>query len=73
VAALPALVAAKVELYRALRSLGVSPFALAQRLGWRPGEVERLLDLDHPSSLAQLEAAFLALGKRLTIDIRDAA
>jgi antitoxin HicB len=70
---LPAPIAAKVELYRALRSAGVGPAALAQRLGWRGAEVERVLDLNHATSLAQLEAAFLALGKRLTIDVRDAA
>jgi hypothetical protein len=32
-----------------------------------------LFSLRHQSRLAQLEAAFKALGKELTIDIRDAA
>jgi hypothetical protein len=32
-----------------------------------------LLDLDHASRLDQIEAALAALGKRLTIDLSDAA
>jgi hypothetical protein len=35
--------------------------------------VDRLLDLMHNSRLDQLEAAFRALGKQLSIEIREAA
>jgi antitoxin HicB len=69
VAALPALIAAKVELYRTLRETGVRPAVLAQRLGLRSAEAAGLIDLSRPSSLDQLEAAFLAVGKRLAINV----
>jgi antitoxin HicB len=36
-------------------------------------QVDRLLDLRHASRLDQLEAAFRVLGKRLTLEIREAA
>jgi hypothetical protein len=35
--------------------------------------VRRLLDIDHVSTLAQIEAALAALGKRLMVEVRDAA
>jgi hypothetical protein len=35
--------------------------------------VRRLLDLDHRSRLDQLEAALGVIGKRLVLDVRDAA
>lgn len=73
VAPLPALVAAKVELYRTLREAGLEPSALAQRLGMRSSEAAGLVDLNQTSRLDQLEAAFLVLGKQLAIEIRDAA
>jgi len=64
---------AKLALYEALRAEGVRKAELARRLGWRKSQVDRLLDLNHHSRLDQLEAAFAALNKRLTIAIRDAA
>jgi len=36
-------------------------------------QVDRLLDLRHASRLDQMEHAFLALGKRLSISLEDAA
>jgi hypothetical protein len=38
-----------------------------------PHEVPRLLDLDHASTLARLERALAAPGKRLVIEVKDAA
>jgi hypothetical protein len=35
--------------------------------------VRRLLDLDHRSRLDQLETALGALGKRLVLEVQDAA
>jgi hypothetical protein len=46
---------------------------LARRLNWHLRQVDRLLDLLHASQLDQLEAAFRALGKRLAVEIREAA
>jgi antitoxin HicB len=71
--ALPALSAAKVLLYRAMRKAGVRKADLARRLGWQGPQVDRLLDLGHASRLDQIEQALAALGKRLTVDVADAA
>ena len=65
--ALPALVAAKVALYGAMRAQGVGNTALAARLGLSEGAVRRLTNLDHRSHIGQIEAALHALGQRLTV------
>jgi antitoxin HicB len=72
-AVLPALTAAKVLLYRAMRDAGVRKADLARRLGWRGPQIDRLLDLNRASRLDQIEAALAALGKRLAIELADAA
>lgn len=66
-------VAAKLAIYEAMRREGLSQVALAERLGCDPRQVRRLLDLDHASTLAQLERALGALGKRLVLEVKDAA
>ena len=73
VAVLPPMVAAKLAIYETMRRQGLSQVALAERLGCDPRQVRRLLDLDHASTLAQLERALAALGKRLVLEIKDAA
>jgi antitoxin HicB len=73
VATLPPMVAAKLAIYQAMRDAGLTQSALAERLGCDPRQVRRLLDLDHNSRLDQLEAALAALGKRLIIEVQDAA
>ena len=72
-ATLPPLVAAKIALYQAMREAGLSNVRFAKRLGVAENTVRRLLDLDHRSHIGQLEAALAVLGKRLTIEVRDAA
>jgi antitoxin HicB len=72
-AALPPMAAAKLAIYQAMRDAGLTQAALAERLGCDPRQVRRLLDLDHRSRLDQLEAALSALGKRLVIEVQDAA
>ena len=64
---LPALVAAKVALYEAMRAQGVGNTALARRLGLTEGAVRRLIDLDHRSHISQIETALRVLGQRLTV------
>jgi len=64
---LPALTAAKLEAYRAMREAGLSKSALAARLGWQPSQVTRLFDGRHASRLDQIEAALAVLGRRLVI------
>lgn len=70
---LPALHAAKVELYRQFMLSGMRKAALARQLGIPKSNVDRLFDLHYRSRLEQIEAAFRVLGKELTIAIRDAA
>jgi antitoxin HicB len=72
-AVLPPLVAAKLAIYQAMRKAGLRQAALAEKLGCDPRQVRRLLDLDHRSRLDQLEAALHAVGKRLVLEVRDAA
>ena len=65
--ALPALTAAKLEAYRAMRAAGLNKKQLAERLGWQPSQVTRLFDGRHASRLDQVEAALRALGRRLVV------
>jgi antitoxin HicB len=71
--ALPALSDAKLALYSAMRSGRIKKTELARRLNCHLPQVDRLLDLRHGSRLDQLEAAFRALGKQLSVEILDAA
>lgn len=64
---LPALVAAKIALYCAMREQGIGNAALARKLGTVEGSIRRLLDLDHRSHIGQVEAALRALGQRLVV------
>ncbi|MBI4904088.1 MAG: type II toxin-antitoxin system HicB family antitoxin [Acidobacteria bacterium] len=70
---LPALTEAKLALYSTLRAGRISKTELARRLDCHLPQVDRLLDLRHASRLNQLEAAFRALGKQLSVQILDAA
>ena len=70
--ALPALAAAKIALYRAMRERGLSNAGLARQLGTVEGAVRRLIDLDHRSHIGQVETALHALGQRLVVATRAA-
>ncbi len=70
---MPALIEAKVRLYREMGASGVRKAELARRLGWHMRQVDRLLDVHHASRLDQIEAAFAALNKRIVVDVQDAA
>ncbi len=69
---LPALAAAKIALYGAMRAQAVGNTALAVRLGLSEGAVRRLIDLDHRSHIGQIETALRALGRRLAVATRAA-
>ena len=56
-----------------MRTAGIGKAELARRLNCHLPQVDRLLDLRHASRLDQLEAAFRALGKQLSIEISAAA
>lgn len=70
---LPAMAEAKLALYTAMRAAKIGKAELARRLDCYLPQVDRLLDLRHASRLDQLEAAFRALGKQLSIEISAAA
>ncbi len=70
---LPALTVLKVELYRQLREASMTRAELARRLGWKRESVDRLFRLDHASRLEQLEAAFGALGRAVSVSVHAAA
>jgi antitoxin HicB len=72
-ATLPALTEAKLGLYTAMLAAKVGKAALARRLNCHLPQIDRLLDLRHASRLDQLETAFRALGKRLSVEIQEAA
>jgi antitoxin HicB len=68
-----AVIAAKAALYEALREAGIPNTALGKRLGVPESEVRRMLNPRHATKIGRLEAALAALGKRLVVEIRDAA
>jgi antitoxin HicB len=51
----------------------VSKAELGRRRGWHGPRVDRLFDLNHRSTIAQLDRALRAIGKRLEIRVEDAA
>ncbi len=69
----PVQTAAKAALHLALRDAGLSKAALARELGCDVKEVRRILDPRHPTKLPRIDAALGVLGKRLVLDVRDAA
>ena len=70
---LPAIVALKTELYIAFRKSGLTKTRLALQLGIPKTTVDRLFDFRNHSRLDQMEDAFRALGKRIAVQIEDAA
>jgi antitoxin HicB len=70
---LPALTAAKLALWNAMCDQGLSKADLARRMGIQLQLVHRMVDFIHSSKIEQVERALLSLGKRLTVDVQDAA
>jgi len=69
----PPLVSAKIALYQAMHESQITRVALGKLLGVSEGAVRRLLDLDHKSHIGQVDAALSVLGKRLVVEVYDAA
>jgi antitoxin HicB len=72
-ATLPALSEAKLALYTEMRAAKIGKTELAGRLNCHLPQVDRLLDLRHSSRLDQIEAAFRALGKQISVQVSEAA
>lgn len=65
--------APKLALYLAMRAQGIHNAALARRLNVDERVVRRMLDPAHETKAEKIQAALAALGKRLTMDVEDAA
>ena len=58
----------KVAIYLAMRQRGWRKADLARAIGANPRQVDRLLDLRHGSTVAQLEQALTACGRKAEIE-----
>lgn len=66
---LPLQVELKVRLYQNMDELGVRKADLARRMDLHRQEIDRLLDLNHATSISKIEKAFHAIGKTLDIKV----
>lgn len=63
----------KLALFLAMREQGVSNSSLARRLGLHERVVRRMLDPEYATRAEKIQAALAALGKQMTVKVRDAA
>ncbi len=61
----------KVAVYTAMRGRGWRKADLARAMGLNPRQIDRLLDLRHASTVAQLEQALAVCGKRAEVETRE--
>ena len=61
----------KVTAYRAMRARGWRKADLARAMGLNPRQIDRLLDLRHASTVAQLEQAMAVCGVRADVEMRE--
>ena len=64
---LPVSASTKVMLLNLLLEEHVSQAELAKRMGIRPQQVTRIVNLEHTTKIDTVEQAFKALGKKLSI------
>lgn len=64
----PPVIAAKLDLYAAIRQQHLSKSDLGARLGLSPSAISRLTDLRQPSNFARIEVALRALGRGLVVE-----
>lgn len=70
---LPPLTSLKVEIYQTMKDKGISIAEMAKRMDRDRGHIKRLRDLDHHTRMDQIEAALLAVGKKLVVETVDCA
>ena len=70
--AVPPVAAAKLALYTALRTQGITWAAFADRLGLSESAVCKLLDPDCYSHISQVVKALRAVGRNLVVEDRAA-
>jgi len=69
----PLWLAPKLALYLAMRDLHVNNSELARRVGIHERAIRRMLDPEHASRPEKIQAVLAALGKQITVEVRDAA
>ena len=69
----PLWLAPKLALYLAMRDQHVNNSALARRIGVHERVIRRMLDPEHATKAERIQAALAALGKQMTVEVRDAA
>jgi antitoxin HicB len=69
----PLWLAPKLALYLAVRERCISNLELPRKLGVDEKVVRRMLDPEHATKAEKIQAALAALGKQLTVEVRDAA
>ena len=69
----PLWLAPKLALYLAMRDHHVNNSELARRLAVHERVIRRMLDPKHASKAEKIQAALAALGKQMTVEVRDAA
>ena len=62
-----------LALYLALRDQRITNSELARRLGVHERAIRRMLDPAHASKPDGIQMALAALGKQVTVEVRDAA
>lgn len=70
---LPPLIAAKLAVYEAMRARGIDQTTIAGMLGVSTQTVRKLLDLDSRSHIGEVEKALAVLGKKLVVEVLEAA
>lgn len=70
---LTVLQSAKADLYLEFLRSHLRKSEFARRIGIPKTHIDRLFSLRHRSRFDRIEAAFVALGKHLSIEVRDAA
>lgn len=61
----------KLSAYQAMRDRGWRKADLARAMGLNPRQIDRLLDLRHASTVAQLEQALAVCGTRAEVELRE--
>jgi antitoxin HicB len=69
----PLWLAPKLALYLAMRDGRITNLELARRLRVHEKVVRRMLDPEHATRAERIQAALAALGKQMTVEVRDAA
>ncbi len=69
----PQWLAPKLALFLSMRDRQVNNSELARRLGVHERVIRRMLDPEHASKPAKIQAAVASLGKQMTLEVCDAA